>query len=224
MRKKPFLLFLCASLFLYFPVEFFLRLWGQGMAHVESFDVLLSVILPLVLIAGLLRVTKAGWYTLVAVIALWGIRDLYIYYSKHGQSLTPLFVHLVIYITSLSYFINPRVRHLYFDARLRWWRTKPRYETHLPFVLRSRSEWHYPILGNISEGGCFVETPHAFELNDKVEITIPLPIPLNLSVIKTMAEIRWVSRNPLRLGIGVQFENLTPPTTKALKQFVHKRL
>jgi hypothetical protein len=222
MRKRPFSLFLCALLFCYFPIEFSTRL-----AHADKFrgfDAIVSVVLPCLLVFGLIKVTRVGWYTLVAMVSLWGVKDLYQYYSSHTPNLSPLLVHLAIYVISLAYFINPRVRTLYFDPKLRWWRAKPRFETHLPSLLHTPQDWQYPVLLNISEGGCFIETNHLLDANTHLDVAIPLPVPLNLSVIKVEGEVRWVSTNPLRHGMGIQFNNPSPQTAKALRSFVANQL
>lgn len=222
MRKRPLTLFLCALLFLYFPLELTVR-WAQH-GRGENFDFILSVVLPLLLMGGLIRVSKFGWYTLVAMVALWGVRDLYDYYHSEGVGVIPLLVHVSIYFASLCYFINPRVRHLYFDPKLRWWRSKPRYETHLPFMTSHTAQWDYPILRNISEGGCFIQTPHLLPVNETVDICIPLPVPLSVSVIKAQGEVRWVSTNPLQHGMGVQFKNPPARHSKAIREYVRKQL
>lgn len=223
MRQRPFLLFVSSCLFLYFPAELAWR-WISHSHPVLPMDIFFSIVMPAILMVGLIRVTKVGWYTLITLVALWGVRDLYDFYSTQGSSLSPLIIHLAIYCVSVGYFINPRVRHLYFDPKLRWWRSKPRYETHIPFLMSHANQWHYPILRNISEGGCFIETPHLLDVNADLQISIPLPIPLSVSVIKTQGEVRWVSTNPLRHGMGVQFRNPPPEHFKAIKEYVRKQL
>ncbi len=223
MRKKPVSILLASLLFLYFPAEFFWRV-SQAREMVTGTGIVLSCLFPALLILGLVRVTRVGWYTLVALIALWGVRDLHQYYALRTTSIGPLITHLSIYVISLCYFINPRVRHLYFDPKLRWWRTKPRYETHLPFVMYARDEWHYPVLRNISDGGCFIETSHLLDANARVLISIPLPVPLGLSVIKTEGEVRWVSNNPLRHGMGIQFVDTEKPHARAIREYVRRQL
>lgn len=222
MRSRPLALFFSALLFSYFPVAMVWE-WGQGNPF-SWLDVVLSGVLPMVLIFGLLRVTKTGWYTLIAVVALWGVRDLYEYYSQSDSSVTSLLIHLAIYCVSLGYFINPRVRHLYFDPKLRWWRQKPRYETHMPFLMAHESAWHYPVLRNISEGGCFIETPHLLDVGAIIRIAIPLPVPLSVPVIHTEGEVRWVSANPLRHGMGVQFKEPRGVNEKAIREYVFRQL
>ncbi len=223
MRRRPLSLFFCSLLFLYFPVEYCSRLiMGKSIANFA--DLLLSVIVPLILLYGLIKVTRMGWYTLVTLVALWGFRDLQSYYEGRGASLWPLAVHVFIYSISLFYFINPRIRHLYFDPKMRWWRTKRRYETHLPFIMCHQQDWHYPVLRNISEGGCFIETPHLLEMNSTMEIAIPLPVPAGVPVIRAQGEVRWISKNPLRHGMGVQFLTPAPEHQKALNDFVRRHL
>lgn len=222
MRKRPLALFGAALLFLYLPAEYIFA-WIGGKS-IAPFDFFLSVICPVLLLVGLIHVTRVGWYTLVALIALWGVRDLYEYYASHGTSLVPLLVHLCIYCFSLGYFINPRIRPVYFDPKLRWWRSKRRYETHMAFLMHENHQWHYPILRNISEGGCFVETQDLLELNAPIDVTIPLPAPLNVSVIKARGEVRWISTNPHRTGMGVEFINPPPQYQRALKEFVQNQL
>lgn len=222
MRKKPVALLISSLLFLYFPIAMVLG-WTRG-EPVTLVDVIFSGALPLVLIFGLLRVTKTGWYTLIALIALWGIRDLYDYYGTDAESQSTLFIHIVIYFASLTYFINPRVRHLYFDPKTRWWRTKPRFETYMPFIVKHGEVWNYPIMRNISEGGCFLETSHQMKVGDRIHVSMPLPIPLGVSVFKAEGEIRWVSSNPLRHGMGVQFNDLPVEHSRALHEYVRLQL
>ena len=117
MYRRPFSLFLSACLFLYFPLEVGLNWVKNGPPSTP--DIIISLVLPLILLVGLIQVSKVFWYTLIAFIALWGVRDLYQYYAAVGSSIRPLLIHVGIYCLSLSYFINPRIRHLYFDPKLR---------------------------------------------------------------------------------------------------------
>lgn len=223
MRKRPLALFASALLFLYFPLELAFN-WYRGLEPIEPHDIVLSVILPLILLTGLIRVTRVGWYTLVMLVALWGVQDLYSYYAEQGSSIYPLLIHLAIYAVSIGYFINPRIRHLYFDPKLRWWRTKRRYETHLPFIMSCDRKWHYPILRDISEGGCFIETRNLLDINSRIQIAIPLPEPIQGSVIKAQGEVKWISHSSTRFGMGVQFIDATIQSEKLLEEFVRKHV
>lgn len=221
MHRRPILLIISALLLLYFPMErgyhFYLH------KNISFLDAILFGLIPIFLIAGLVKVTRVGWYTLIAMIALWGIQDLNVYYLSHGKNWS-FFLHLGIYAFSLSYFINPRVKHLYFDPKLRWWRTKPRYETHLSLIVKQDNYWDYPLMRNISEGGCFLETKSVYSLDGKIDLSIPLPVPLKISVIQLEGEVRWVSLSESKPGMGIQFKNISNKNLSALKDFVRREL
>ena len=221
MVKRPFLLLVASLLFLYFPAEWVFKL--SRSYPFRWLDLLIYAILPSVLLVGLIRVTKVGWYTLIGLVALLGIQDLNVYYSSKGQPWS-LISHLAIYLFSLSYFINPRVRHLYFDPKLRWWRTKPRFETYLPMIAQRNNLWDYPVVKNISEGGCFIETQQLGSVAENILLSIPLPIPLSLSVIQIEGEIRWISQAPNRTGMGIQFKKTTETDLFAIKELVRQGL
>jgi hypothetical protein len=222
MLKRPLAILFTSLLFLYFPAELAAR-YHDGF-RISAGEWVLSGILPLLVLFGLLRVTKLGWMALVGFVALWGINDLYLFYMVRGAHLSTLLIHVTIYALSLSYFINPRVRTLYFDPKLCWWKSKPRFETCLPLILNDGKAWHYPILKNVSEGGCFVETPHLLPMDAELSLTIPLPIPLNVPVIHSQGRVRWVSRNPLRTGMGIEFSGETGVQRKAIRQYVRHQL
>jgi hypothetical protein len=217
MRRRPLVFFAASTVFLCFP---FLLLWNYFNGEpVPSSDWVLYGLLPLLLTVGLIQVSKVAWYTLFGFIFIWGIQDFRNVGSEEAN-LVSIISHLVIYLLSLSYFINPRIRRLYFDPKLRWWRTKERHETHGPVIFKSGDKFYYPTLKNISEGGCFIETPHTKEIADVLEITIPFPIPMGISAVQTKGEVRWVSENPQRMGMGVQFLGLSTEQIAAIKQFL----
>jgi hypothetical protein len=220
--KRPLSLLLASLTFLYFPAELLARyLSGFTIAPLEG---LISGVFPVLLLFALLRVTRLGWFTLVAFIALWGIKDLTLVASARGAGPFELVGHLAVYCISLGYFINPRIRTLYFDPKLCWWKSKPRYETNLPLILKHNEHWSYPIAKNVSDGGCFIETPHLLEMDTEVTLSIPLPVPLAVSVIQTQGQVRWVSKNPLRHGMGIQFHSAGPEHARAIAQYVNEQL
>lgn len=222
MRKRPVTILLASLLFLYFPAELIARR-ATGVT-ITSGELFISGFLPVILLFGLLKVTRVGWYSLIGLVALWGVHDVYIFYTVRGENAGSLIAHLAIYALSLTYFINPRIRTLYFDPKLCWWKSKPRFETNLPLLINNSGQWHYPILRNVSDGGCFVETHHPMDVSSRLSMTIPLPVPLNVPVIHSEGEVRWISRNPLRPGMGIQFSTTDPAHRKAIRQYVRHQL
>jgi hypothetical protein len=217
MQKRPLTLIVASCIFLFSPISLINEfLLGKA---INSVDWLLSGLLPLGLCVGLLRVNRIAWYTLFGFVFLWGVRDLHGLQNTSGN-LIQVLLNLFIYTLSLTYFINPRIKRLYFDPRLQWWRTKIRYETHGPAIIEVGTKTHYPTLKNISEGGCFLETPHTQEQSEQILITIPLPSPVPKSSLKLIGEVRWVSSQPEKMGMGIQFLSLSKEDRINLKKFV----
>ena len=140
--------------------------------------------------------------------------------QSEGTPISKVLIHLGVYLLGLSYFINPQIRRLYFDPKLRQWRTKRRYETHGPSIIQSGDKYSYPILRNISEGGCFLETPHPMDVFERLVVIIPLPNPYELSSLQLTGEVRWVSERPEKTGMGIQFHKPQPLELVVLKKFV----
>jgi len=217
MRKKPLALILCSCVFLLFPIQLLeeiLEGWTPS-----SVDWVLSVFFPILLTFGLLRVEKMAWYTLFGFIFLWGIKD-YQGLETEQASLWSVLTHIIVYLLGVSYFINPRIKRLYFDPKLQWWRTKKRYETHGPAIMVVGAKTFYPQLKNISEGGCFLETPHTSDMFEKLSLTIPLPIPLRAPCLNFTGEVRWVSESSGSPGMGIQFQNISKQERQILKEFL----
>lgn len=205
MRKRPLALILASCVFLASPALLILK-WFQA-EPIASIDWFLSGLLPIALSIGLLKVNRIAWYTLFGFVFLWGVREL--------QGL-----QFIIYMISLTYFINPQIKRLYFDPKLQWWRAKRRYETHGPAIIQAGTKTLYPTLKNISEGGCFLETPYSQDQGALISIMIPLPSPIPDSCLKLQGEIRWVSSIPERMGLGIQFIGLSKRDRINLKKFV----
>lgn len=225
MKRRPVLLVLASILFLFFPAEWWADIHHrrytivQGM-QMDYVDFLLSVILPLVLMAGLWKVTRFGWYSLICFAVVWGTRDLYLLARAEGSPLWVVGGHVLVFALSLFYFIHPRVRTLYFDPKQQWWKTKPRYATHVPALCFDGSNWHYPILANISAGGCFLESPHHVQTDTQVTVAVPLPEPYGVAVLRVKGEVRWVSSEEGKNGYGIQFTEIDRKNRKALLRWV----
>ncbi len=217
MRNRPLALILCSCIFLVFPTQLMLESF-QGY-HPSATDWVLSICFPTLLTLGLLRVEKFAWYTLFGFIFLWGIKD-YQEIESAETSLWSVLSHVTVYLLGLAYFINPRIKRLYFDPKLQWWRTKKRFETHGPAILQTEKKVLYPQLKNISEGGCFLETPHTQPISQKLDLIIPLPVPFKASCLRFTGEVRWLSETAERTGMGIQFLNISQSNKRILKEFL----
>lgn len=217
MKHKPLALICASLLFLYFPIY---RVWEvfQGEA-LNSVDFILSFFLPVVLVFGLLKVSRIAWYTLFGFVFLLGVKD-FRGLQEDPASLPQTLTHLFVYILGVGYFINPKVKRLYFDPKLHWWRTKERFETHGPAILEMEDKTLYGQLKNISEGGCFVHVPEPLALNQKFRLILPLPRPIPEASLSFYGEVRWALNKAENSGMGIQFLNLDKESTKRIKRFL----
>lgn len=223
MSKRPLHLAAVAGLFLLFPLEF---LWRANQVGTWEWpDFVISVVLPIALATSLWRVTRLAWFALFGVLLLWSIRDLYFVQAASGAGLLAFLGHLGIYGLSLAYFLQPRVRVLYFDPQARWWNTKPRYSVSLPAIIETTGTSYYPLMKNLSDGGCFVELKTQTIPDALLTVRVPLPEPYaegSTSVLELQGEIRWVNRQEGTHGYGIQFLRCPRAMRRALLQVIER--
>jgi hypothetical protein len=81
-----------------------------------------------------------------------------------------LILAYLINLTMVVYFMLPQVRQVYFDPRLRWWETKPRFEVEVDTEIFIQDQVAKGYIKNISEGGVFVETSLVLKVTDNIRI------------------------------------------------------
>ena len=93
---------------------------------------------------------------------------------RHYPTLVTLPLLLGVFAVNfavVTYFLLPAVRAVYFNRRLRWWETAPRYEFRTKGDLNG-GFWDSPCdLQNISRGGVFLECPRALQHGERLTIT-----------------------------------------------------
>lgn len=75
-------------------------------------------------------------------------------------TIVPLVLLFVVNTSIVSYFLIPAVRQIYFDPRLRWWETKPRYSVNYEAKLKFDSQTIEAKVMNLSESGLFAIVNH----------------------------------------------------------------
>lgn len=76
----------------------------------------------------------------------------------------------ILNLLAVGYFLLPQVRQIYFDPRLRWWETKPRFKTEFEAQLTWGDKNAKGEIKNISEGGLFINTDLKVDANGLVQI------------------------------------------------------
>ncbi len=78
---------------------------------------------------------------------------------------------LAINILLILYFLIPAVRRPFFNRRLRWWETAPRYDINIPCTIQKQSGQFIDCrLINISKSGAFVRPPIELAMFEQISI------------------------------------------------------
>jgi hypothetical protein len=122
-----------------------------------------------------------------------------------------LFVVLMADILAVAYFVAPSVRQIYFDPRMRWWETAPRYV----FNGQGTLGGHSGFIKNISEGGALVETQRACVEGQVAELIWSY----GGEVITLPGKIVYQKNQDSSFCCGVRFEH-TPQTQKTMRSLI----
>ncbi|MEW6055701.1 MAG: PilZ domain-containing protein, partial [Bdellovibrionota bacterium] len=121
----------------------------------------------------------------------------------------------VVNIVFVSYFLLGAVRAPYFNPRLRWWESKPRYLVQLKAVVSSSTLNQKCTILDISEGGAFIKTAMPLLLGDVVRLDISF-LDRTLSVV---GHVVHCGRSEVK-GYGVQFLNGGHAAKKAIRKLI----
>ena len=142
--------------------------WLLQRPWIDIFEALL--LMP---IAGIAIFRMRRWsYAVFFVAMVWSIYGSVKHWQYASSTLSaPLLILLyVLEIALVIYFLTPEVRTTYFDPRVRWWESKPRYELKVPGEIRSQSQKYDASILNVSEGGAFLSTSQKLEVGKPLEL------------------------------------------------------
>ncbi|HPI40569.1 MAG TPA: PilZ domain-containing protein [Pseudobdellovibrionaceae bacterium] len=151
-------------------------------------------------------------YTLVTATIFW--------YQQSGLlTAWPIVMVYLINIGVVSYFFIPAVRAIYFDPRLRWWESKPRYNFEKEVQVSFEDQKTKGMLKNISEGGAFITMTNPPKDNSLVVISFE-----NLGVQFEIPAESIIHDRLKELGIGLKFQHtdVTLKQVKTLIETLHK--
>ena len=114
---------------------------------------------------------KWSYYAYIALMTVPFAYSLISYFKSATIAMTvALILFYIINMLVIGYFLLPATRRLYFDPRLRWWETKPRYKTDFQCQVEYQGQQHWVEIKNISEGGAFLETSSEFPEDAEMKI------------------------------------------------------
>ncbi|OFZ20559.1 MAG: hypothetical protein A2X94_11075 [Bdellovibrionales bacterium GWB1_55_8] len=114
----------------------------------------------------------------------------------------------------VGYFLIPAVRAAYFNKRLRWWESKPRYPVQLSGSLKLGETVTPCTVQNISEGGSFITAERSFILGALVDfelIILEQRLHITAKVVHSQPGTAWC--------YGLQFHH-TAETERKMKRAV----
>lgn len=186
MRRRPWVLVILAFLHLLAPLGnivlnalFVKRNVLDYLIHAFQFEYLqrnwLIFIGPFVAGIAIYACKKWSFFVyLVSITALF-IFSYSGYLSKADSiSLLPVILVYIVNIVVVSYFLIPAVREIYFNPRLRWWESQPRYRCDIPCGWSQDSRSASGTVGNFSINGLFLKS-EAFP-DDESEASVKMSL------------------------------------------------
>ncbi len=158
-------------------------------------------------IAGVMlwKLRKWTYFAFLAVMA-YLIFSIFTYekYTWPYNSDSPLFYHyfvIVLTIFTVAYFLVPDVREPFFNRKIRWWETKPRYRTLIPAKITGNKITFQSEIVNISQTGAFLQDNNHLSPGDVVSLTFESE-GLQMEMPVKVVSRHVISSTP---GVGVQF-------------------
>ncbi len=182
MKRKPWPLIILTILHFLAPVgnilinSFILKVdistYFRALYHSFGLMPILVFLIAPVLGGVLIYICKKWSYYLYLGLMVIPVLYSYFYWKQQPSIERGLFVIALFLINILvvSYFMLPQVRQVYFNSRLRWWETKPRFEVEFKAELNLSDHKAKCDIKNISQGGLFIETDMQLNSKDRIQI------------------------------------------------------
>jgi c-di-GMP-binding flagellar brake protein YcgR len=191
-----------------------LSLFGPGgiLSRLYFTDIIVLSLYPVSAVA-VFSVKKWGWYLFI------GCALALLAYNGYVFSLSPRYnvVFLLLYNLAIAFvagvFFRRHVIAPYFNPRLRWWETEPRYRIEVYGEMEAEGKRLRVELLDISTGGCFGSLKTRLRLGDSYRMSLHC---MQQEVEITGKLLRIVTLEGGLLGCGFMFMNKTGEQEKAL--------
>jgi PilZ domain-containing protein len=186
--------------------------------HMAVSDGFVLALFPVVA-AGVYSVRRWGWYLYVGFAAFlipYTLRADSIIGSGFGRGVTLFFIAAIVSLCAL--FFRKHVYSPYFDPRLRWWESAPRYRINLNTRLFTRrGEAEAVVMKDISTTGCFVDLSRNLAVGERVWIVIECAS----AEISCMGRVvRAEARAGVPRGYGVMFDAMNRENRTRLDRLI----
>ena len=237
MKKRPLILTILALMHLAYPFFYLIQVVWFGKVPIENVMSLIPVIynplkhphffyisvVSLVIGYGLFRVWVWAFYLFLVNAVYSVVHNFYVLFFMYGFSDDPFkgILRIVGILASLGvvgYFIRKEIRAPYFNPRMRWWESAPRYVVNIPVSFKGHASSDDAKIYDLAIGGAFVVTKGEFKLGEYHDCTFTLNETDNVDV---KGEVVWVSdgtgRHPQ--GVGVKFQGVTKDQERSINTF-----
>ncbi len=231
MKKRPLIIKIVALGYVLTPLTFviqYLYFSNLSITDAESFKHLITpyklsfIIIPPIIAYGIFRVHEWGWYLALAhLIYITGNNTVALFVGSRTPHWA-IYVFTVITFVVLLTFVRKEIRAPYFNPRVRWWETKPRYKITLDVEMSNdRTE----ITGetyNISEGGMFMVSEDDVNINEHFNVKLSRK---EVNPVSCEGNIVWINKdNPnIPSGFGFKFSRLDKEGLLVIKSYIKEQ-
>jgi hypothetical protein len=228
MNKKPWALFFFSLFFLFSPLfnlVYFYQLSSEDLFFYEFIDVfysrigflafLFTYVLPAVLATLSIFLVKSWSLPLFFIACYWELFQFSDFFFKDislpsGVAITAMTVLFLAYSLLL-----PKIREIYFNPRLRWWESKPRYKLNQQLtVFRDEAIVTKADICNFSEGGLFISSTYEFAFEEIFQFEFSLDgNTLLIEGLVAHADLK-------NQKYGIMFTNITHTQETVLKKMI----
>lgn len=188
------------------PVVIVNWLFSQNTA-LEIFEAVF--LMPL---AGIAIFMMRRWsYAVFLVAQLWALYSNFNHWREGSSTLSFTGFLLVqgLGVVLVSYFLLPAVRKTYFDPRMRWWESKPRYPLKADAEVEFEEGKCHGTVGqllNLSEGGAFFAFPEEISMGRLLTLHFAV-LGMPFEVKARVVHIREATGGATGYWYGLQFEH-----------------
>ena len=228
MKKKPPVILIFSLCYVLTPVFFIIQYFyfsHTSLLDGSTWQTLLTpyklsfIIIPPIIAYGIFKIHSWGWFlSLVHMFYILGNNTL----AFLVGSRTPPWAILIFSIVTLGVlltFVRKEIRAPYFNPRVRWWESKPRYAISLKVEMENQRTQISGETFNISEGGMFMVSDADVKINEEFGIQM---IRNGSNPVQSHGKIVWV--NPagqsLPQGFGFQFTRIEKSAISEIRQYI----
>lgn len=154
-------------------IEYLHQLQINSVNHLKLFNMVMPSI-----VAGVAIYSVKRWsYPVFLTSMVWLFTQSLTDYGQETPLLTRLIslgLPMIFNILVVSYVLLPNVRAAYFNPRLRWWESKPRYRFEANISIKRDSKEVLGKISNISEGGVFISTEGPIGVDQLINISFKI--------------------------------------------------